>query len=69
MAKHTRKPGETMTVPITSRQASRILAVVPMIVVTSYVLYKRLVLGEPQKTLHRPPETAVAASREERERH
>ncbi|PBK82403.1 hypothetical protein ARMGADRAFT_737592 [Armillaria gallica] len=37
--------------PISGRQTARILALIPLIGVTSFVLYKRLVLGEPQRTI------------------
>ncbi|KAK0484874.1 hypothetical protein IW261DRAFT_863478 [Armillaria novae-zelandiae] len=38
--------------PISGRQTARILALIPLIGVTSFVLYKRLVLGEPQRTFY-----------------
>ncbi|KIK68201.1 hypothetical protein GYMLUDRAFT_91765 [Collybiopsis luxurians FD-317 M1] len=36
------------------RRVRLMLTTFPMIVVTGYVLYKRLVLGEPQRKLNRP---------------
>ncbi|KAJ3982491.1 hypothetical protein F5890DRAFT_1529614 [Lentinula detonsa] len=39
------------------RRVRLMLATFPMIVVTGYVLYKRLILGEPQRRLPRPPDS------------
>ncbi|KAK0205250.1 hypothetical protein DFS33DRAFT_748062 [Desarmillaria ectypa] len=54
--------------PITGRQAARILALVPLIGVTSFVLYKRLVLGEPQRTISVTKTETMAQSRSREQR-
>ncbi|KAH7871441.1 uncharacterized protein C8R40DRAFT_1121911 [Lentinula edodes] len=41
------------------RRVRLMLATFPMIVVTGYVLYKRLVLGEAQKRFSRPSDSAA----------
>ncbi|KAJ3716533.1 hypothetical protein C8R42DRAFT_197300 [Lentinula raphanica] len=49
--------GSRLSLTLQQRRVRLMLTTFPMIVVTGFVLYKRLVLGEPQKRLPRPSDS------------
>ncbi|KAJ8091359.1 hypothetical protein PM082_015077 [Marasmius tenuissimus] len=50
--------------PVTpqQRRIQIIMTTIPLIVVSSYILYKRLVLGEPQRRFHKPEDDVANAT-------